>query len=795
MCVRQNTTPGPVRPDGPGGENTPPPGPGGPGGQNTLPTGTGDENTPPPGPGGEISPPPVPSRPPSGAVTIAPTTTVGNNGNGSGNGNGNGNALKNIFDTLQSKGYTTLGQLLTATGVDAPLKDDSAVLTIFAPSNNAFDAVPTDLANCLIENPDILSKLLLYHVVVGEIDTTSTTTSNDLADGQQQYQTVEGSTITVSKGSDGSILINGAAAITEPNVAASNGVVQGIDDILVYGGFSCPSASSASTSMHTPTPTPTSATGSTATGSPTSSLSSPKTNSQNLIEALISLGNYGTFTQLLNATGVNPELENESNTFTIFAPTDDAFRKLPSDIATCLIENPSILVQVLLYHILPGSVSSTDLSNSASLTTVQGSDLQFSGRKKRIKINGGAAKVVGSDITTSNGIIHTIDNILIYDGFECPTSSTDTGTSTGTGSSTGSTVTIVPVPAPASAPVQPSIPVPVPSPSLSPQLTVAPTSIIVVVSPQLPPTGLPSLPTGTSTGTTGSTNPPATPTTGSTGQAEKQTKSPSKQPQSQPQVQLPPSASPKKAKSTKAPSKQKQPTTSQSTETATTTTTTTLAPSTTTTNAQNNALETLRNAGFTTFADYAVSTGLDAGLQDEANILTVLAPTNEAFASIPKDIQQCLQQNPEVLTQLILYHILPGNFAKADLENGAILTSAQGNAVSASRASSSGDSSTTSTGILINGGATLTATDIRATNAVIHGINNVLVFPGFACPARQQNATLLEQLGYEGNSILVQLLATSGLDSLIQDQGSQLTIMVNSTLQCTQIPDLPFHLA
>jgi uncharacterized surface protein with fasciclin (FAS1) repeats len=99
--------------------------------------------------------------------------------------------------------------------------------------------------------------------------------------------------------------------------------------------------------------------------------------------------------------------------YTVFAPTNDAFAALPAGTVDHLLkpENKAQLVSVLTYHVVPGIVKSTDLSDGQMATTVQGSDIAVKINKNGVMIN--QAKVTTADIMASNGVVHVIDQVIL----------------------------------------------------------------------------------------------------------------------------------------------------------------------------------------------------------------------------------------------------------------------------------------------------------------------------------------------------------------------------------------------
>ena len=97
--------------------------------------------------------------------------------------------------------------------------------------------------------------------------------------------------------------------------------------------------------------------------------------------------------------------------FTVFAPTDEAFAKLPEGTVEALIADPEQLRAILLYHVVPGKVSAADVISLTSATTAQGSDVNIRVADGSVMVNN--ALVTATDIETSNGVIHVIDTVIL----------------------------------------------------------------------------------------------------------------------------------------------------------------------------------------------------------------------------------------------------------------------------------------------------------------------------------------------------------------------------------------------
>lgn len=121
----------------------------------------------------------------------------------------------------------------------------------------------------------------------------------------------------------------------------------------------------------------------------------------------------GTFTTLLaaaEAAGLVDVLRSEGP-FTVFAPTDEAFAKLPEGTVESLLANPDALRAILLYHVVPGKVMAAQVVGMSEATTAQGASVSISTYGESVRIND--ATVVAADIEASNGVIHVIDTVIL----------------------------------------------------------------------------------------------------------------------------------------------------------------------------------------------------------------------------------------------------------------------------------------------------------------------------------------------------------------------------------------------
>lgn len=125
---------------------------------------------------------------------------------------------------------------------------------------------------------------------------------------------------------------------------------------------------------------------------------------QNILETAAASG-FATLVTAVNAAGLADTL-NGDGPFTTFAPVNDAFAALPEQILDCLLEQSTALGDILLYHVIPDRVLSSDLTDGLTATTVNGNDLTFTVGDS-ITVND--ATVTEADILATNGVIHIID--------------------------------------------------------------------------------------------------------------------------------------------------------------------------------------------------------------------------------------------------------------------------------------------------------------------------------------------------------------------------------------------------
>lgn len=379
-----------------------------------------------------------------------------------------------IVDTAIAAGnFTTLVQALEAADLVDTLKSEGP-FTVFAPTDDAFAQLPEGTVDALLQDIDTLTQVLLYHVVPGVV------LSADLTDGMEaetaQGSTVvftmgeNGPMVNDAvidpadvEATNGVIHVidklilppldapteeateeaaEEAAATPEPTEEATEEPVE--DAAATPEPTEEPTEEAAEEAAATPEPTeePTeeAAEEAAATPEPTeepteeaaeeaaATAEPTEEPTEEAVEeageamadgTIVSVaeadGNFTILLAALAATGLDETLMGEGP-FTVFAPTDSAFAALPEGTLDSLLADPDALTNVLLYHVAPGAVMSSDLTDGQTIDTVQGSPVTVGVSGDAVTIND--ANIVAADVAASNGVIHAIDAVLLPPGQE-----------------------------------------------------------------------------------------------------------------------------------------------------------------------------------------------------------------------------------------------------------------------------------------------------------------------------------------------------------------------------------------
>ncbi len=293
---------------------------------------------------------------------------------------------------------TTLVAAVKAAGLVDTLNGPGP-FTIFAPANSAFAKLPAGTVETLVkpENKGTLTSILTFHVVGGK-----KLSSKDLAKNPT-LTTVNGESLKI-KTTGKSISVNGSTKVVLADVQVANGTVFIVDSVLMPtakpGATAAPVAAEADAA---------------AVGVPATGKGSLKGMAQD--PAATAASNNPALTTLVaavKAAGLVDTL-NGPGPFTIFAPVNSAFAKLPAGTVDTLVkpENKATLTSILTYHVVAGKkLSSADLAKMATLDTVNGAKLKVSVSGKTITING-TTKAILADVQVANGTVFLIDSVLM----------------------------------------------------------------------------------------------------------------------------------------------------------------------------------------------------------------------------------------------------------------------------------------------------------------------------------------------------------------------------------------------
>jgi uncharacterized surface protein with fasciclin (FAS1) repeats len=275
-----------------------------------------------------------------------------------------GNAAKaDIVDTAASAGqFGTLLAAAKAAGLVDTLKSKGP-LTVLAPTDAAFEKLPGSTVESLLkpENSSKLQAILKYHVIAGSVKSNAVVNLTEA-------ETVAGKKLRIQV-KDGQVMFDNAKLL-KADIECSNGVVHVIDSVLI------------------PAATP------------------------DIVDTAVAAGQFGTLVAAVKAAGLVETLKGEGP-FTVFAPTDDAFAKVPAETLQALLkpENKDQLAAILTYHVVPGEVMAADVVNLTNAATVNGAEVTIK------VIDGGVmvdnANVIKTDIKCGNGVIHVIDSIIM----------------------------------------------------------------------------------------------------------------------------------------------------------------------------------------------------------------------------------------------------------------------------------------------------------------------------------------------------------------------------------------------
>merc|ERR1711964_950836 len=269
---------------------------------------------------------------------------------------------------LTSAGATTLVDLVTLAGLGETLSGEGP-FTVFAPTNDAFAKLPASLVNTLKGDTELLKQVLLNHVVAGNVKSGDIT--NDIVVKAVGGQDIRANIYLKSNYYDGFVTVNGAR-VTHPDLIADNGVIHFVSDVLY-----------------------------------------PFTPEKTIAEVASSDPRFSTLVDVLTAADLASVLSTPGP-FTVFAPTNGAFAKVPADALNSLLSDKEALTKVLLRHVVPGTVFSKGIK-SGTYDTAGDEKIAtqvYRGGQVKVISSSGAARVIKADINASNGVIHVLDSVV-----------------------------------------------------------------------------------------------------------------------------------------------------------------------------------------------------------------------------------------------------------------------------------------------------------------------------------------------------------------------------------------------
>jgi transforming growth factor-beta-induced protein len=294
---------------------------------------------------------------------------------------------KDIVDTAVAAGsFGTLAAALGAADLVDTLKSKGP-FTVFAPTDAAFAKLPAGTVDALLkpENKDALTRVLTYHVVAGKVPVKSVLKLNG-----KTVKTVSTDTVKITV--IGKKVKVNDSNVTAVDVNATNGVIHVIDAVLLPPDLKLAAAPAPTTAPATTVPAAT----------------------KDIVDTAVAAGSFKTLAAALGAAGLVDTLKG-AGPFTVFAPTDAAFAKLPAGTVETLLkpENKAQLAAILTYHVVAGRVpAATALTlNGKTAKTVNGADLKVRVDGTKLFLND--SQVITPDIAASNGIIHVIDAVLL----------------------------------------------------------------------------------------------------------------------------------------------------------------------------------------------------------------------------------------------------------------------------------------------------------------------------------------------------------------------------------------------
>lgn len=295
--------------------------------------------------------------------------------------------------------FTTLRDLLSDAGLTETIM--TGEYTIFAPTNAAFEAVDPDQLARLASDPAALKRVLQYHILPTRVESGSLVNATP-------YTTADGATITIT-GSGTDVMI-GETRVETTAVTASNCNIYAIDRVLMPADLVIVEPVAVEVTTETTPATTTATVTTTAPATNTTTTTTVTAAASSVYARLSADARFSTLVSLIQAAGLVDTLT--TGDVTIFAPTNDAFAKIPAATLDTLKADPARLRTVLLSHVVNSRVTTTALGSNADLVTVGGSTIRVSPRTEGGYLFG-TAVTEPTEIGTGLGIVYAIDTVIL----------------------------------------------------------------------------------------------------------------------------------------------------------------------------------------------------------------------------------------------------------------------------------------------------------------------------------------------------------------------------------------------
>jgi uncharacterized surface protein with fasciclin (FAS1) repeats len=294
---------------------------------------------------------------------------------------------KDILTTaVATADLATLVVAVKAANLTAALAMPNGPYVVFAPTNEAFAKIPTDTLNYLLAHPDELRAVLFYHIVDHRIY------ADEIQNFQRERTLNGGEMVFIVNGSG--VFVDNTAKVIAVNVDCTNGVVHLIDTVLIPAKVAAAAAAWVEA------------------GEP----EAPELS--NIVALAEATPDLSTLVVCIKAAGLANTLSGPGP-FTVLAPVNDAFKRLPAGVVDYLLNHTAELKNVLLYHGIAGAVQANQITNDEHVPSLFAKhNLTFNvvGPNHNVIIVDQEARVITPDVEASNGVVHLIDRVLLPRG-------------------------------------------------------------------------------------------------------------------------------------------------------------------------------------------------------------------------------------------------------------------------------------------------------------------------------------------------------------------------------------------